>query len=134
MAAWQCINHCGGTLSVSRLKTVRVNTSSDMDATVLPGRKFVAGVPPHWQTVPSLFEQHIIVTAFSFQIPIFLSGHFERRCLYLQSSFFIKRKKSKARRQNCHYFLISQAQQRFPASDIQPSHSEWNNKQHICCI
>lgn len=34
MAAWQCINHIGGTLYVSRLKTVRVNSSADRDATV----------------------------------------------------------------------------------------------------
>lgn len=34
MAAWQCINHAGGTLSVSGLKTVSVNTRADRDATV----------------------------------------------------------------------------------------------------
>lgn len=83
MAAWQCINHSGGTLSVSRLKTVRVNTWANRFAAAMSGEKFFARVPPRWQRVPalsfcpSLSLQHKKSQLSHFTFWFFLLGRFK---------------------------------------------------------
>lgn len=82
MAAWQCINHSGGTLSVSRLRAVRVNTSADRDATAL---SLLVSHHIGKQRRLSFFATHrhylSQLSHFRFTFLFFLSGHFKTSLL-----------------------------------------------------
>lgn len=112
MVAWLCINHTGRNPLCVQAENW-VNTSANRDATINSEKG-----PCH---CPTTLANGRSVTAFSFQIHIFFfSAHF-KTILVINSA---PPQQIQSRRQNCHYFIISQARPRCSPAGIQLS--LWN--------